>query len=133
MGTPYVPNDAEKKLLDAIVAANKLYKIDLYQNNHTPVAGDLAAQYTVASYSGYAQQTPTWSAAATDSDDHAYTLSSTITFPLASSGSQTVYGWYITDSSGNLIQARLFDASVSVTTSAGVAAFVVKFVLYQGP
>lgn len=126
-----VPNIAEQRWLNLALTGMGASKIDLFKANHTPGSGTTLSDLTVADYSSYAQQSLTFGTVGTDGGGRAFSLTGTVTFPLAGSGSQTVYGWYITDSGGNLIECRRFDAPITVDTANGVTPFIVDITLRE--
>ena len=103
-----IPNVGELVILDQLRGAwgNTLI-LHLYQNNYSPVDGSVIGSFTEATFSGYATQTcASWSAAATVSG-RASTSATARTFT-NSTGSvgNSIYGYYVTDGSGNLMWAE---------------------------
>lgn len=95
-----------------IVAGDPDWRVRLYTNDHTPGEDDEADDYDEATFSGYADQDlQGWSAPATV-DGVAKTIADSVTFQAASdlSGSENVYGYYVTDSAngGALVYAERF-------------------------
>lgn len=133
MATIVVPDVSERVQLDTLMGNAAPIDIHLYSNNYIPDSSSLIGSFTEATYSGYVAETPDFSAAVTGGDGRAHSYSDTISFPLAGSGSQTVYGWYATDGSGNLFAALRFDSSVTVSTTVAVPDFVIDYRLRQEP
>ncbi len=82
--------------------------VRLYKNNHVPAAGDDPSLYIECDFSGYARITFNDFGGVTLAGGVASTSSGTHTWnhnggPTANS----VYGWYMVDSFGNLIAASL--------------------------
>lgn len=82
--------------------------LHLYQNNYQPTKSDTVANYTEATFPGYASVSlNTWGTvyqngngdAETDEQIHTFTCTGT-------SPANTVYGYYVTDASNNLIFAE---------------------------
>lgn len=90
----------------------KVLTLKLFSNNHTPVLGDTAANYTVVTGGGYANidlEADQWSfvsGVATYADYQAFN------FTGATGAPGTVYGYFIVDEDGVLIGAELFPAGV---------------------
>ncbi len=94
---------------------NKLAAIDptnahvrLFSNNYVPAIGDTVANYTEASYSGYAAQSIglipglTW-----DSVNSRYlAIWSALSFVGTGGSPQNVYGYYVTAADGTLLWAE---------------------------
>lgn len=107
------------KALDDIVAGAgfSTAKLRLFKNNVTPDNTKVIGDFTEATFSGYAAISLTgWSAAAVtahvaQSDPTAGTF--TIT-----SGTQAIYGWYVTDSGGTVLYWAQRDPSAPVTLDA---------------
>jgi hypothetical protein len=128
-----VSNPAELRLLTILIAAWGTLDVRLFKNNYTPDDTSTAANFTPADYSGAVTENPTWGTPATDGSGRAYTLSDTLSFPVASSGTQTVYGWYATDAGGNYLFGMRFGSAVTVSTTVKVDDFAIKFTLRQEP
>lgn len=93
----------------------------LYQNNHTPVDTDTAANYTEATFSGYsAIALGSWSNAFLNSDNYGETDETTRVFTCTvAAPANTIYGYYITDGSGNLIWAEINPAGSFLINTIG--------------
>jgi hypothetical protein len=96
-----------------------LATVHLYTNNHTPVPGDVVANFTEAAFTGYAAKAiPGWTANDVDVDGSVSSTGTTVltwTGPADASG-QTVYGYYILSVGGGtpIIAAALFTAPVGM-------------------
>lgn len=93
----------------------------LYQNNRTPAETDVASDYTEATFPGYAAQalndfgTPFLNGAnKAQMQSGLHTFTST-----GSSPSNTIYGYYVTDSGGNLVGAELRAAGPVTINASG--------------
>lgn len=80
----------------------------LFVNNYTPTRADTAANYTEATWSGYAAVALTsWTIAGYDANGNAEFDAPQKTFTASSgSPSQTIYGYYLTDGGGNVVFAE---------------------------
>lgn len=135
MPNPIVPNQAERNQLGLLLGAGEgAPYVKLYSAIASPMgANTVLTDFTECTYSGYMAQSPTWGTVATDVSGNAYSDSTTITFPVALSSSQTALGWFLTSFGGLLIMCREFDTPVTVTTLAGVSPFVIRRLLRQIP
>lgn len=109
-----VPNVGLQHNLDLILSVDgPNYKCDLYVSNTTPVAGSLFIDFTIASWTGYAQQDiDTWSATAIVSNK-AVSTSNVATFTVTTVGaSPPVYG-YMISLGGVLIYAEKLAAPIT--------------------
>lgn len=91
-------------------------KLRLYKNNVTPTNATVLADLTEADFSGYAAQTLVWGASSITAhiaEAAAATLSFTI-----SSGTQNIYGWYVTNSAGTRLLSVERDPSAPVAMDA---------------
>jgi len=84
------------------------YKMGLYQNNWTPADTDTISAVTAATFSGYAglQNLTSWSAA-TWSSPRAVAAHANVVWTHNGGGtSNSIYGYYVVDSAGNLAFAE---------------------------
>lgn len=90
--------------------------LKLFINNHTPVRGDVAADYTEATFGGYAQYTlSSWGAPALTADFHALITEIVRTFVCTGAPfTNVVFGYYVVDGGGALLWAELAPASFAV-------------------
>lgn len=119
--------------LAAILAAlANGWKIRLYKNNVTPDDTSDVSDFMEATFTGYAALTPTWTPG-TDSFGNALITSDTLNYSFtAGSGSQLIYGYYITDPSQPgepLVGAEIFGTSVTFTPGNPNLALVVTVTL----
>lgn len=102
MSATYV-NEGRISQVDALVAA-RTYSVRLYQNNYTPVVGSVLANFTIATYSGYASQNAAFGASSIDANGNAKADAAALTF--AHSGgatSNSIYGYYVVDTGANKV------------------------------
>lgn len=127
-----IPDVSEIAALADIIAAHPTLTFRLFQNDITPDADTVIGDFTEADYSGYASQDLDWgSTPDTDSDGRAFAITQELAFPVASSGSQTVYGWYAEDETGTLRACVRYDSPFTVTTALSPSATVVLIRLYS--
>ena len=102
-----VPNTGEVLILQELIAYLNSLVIDLYQNNYTPVDTSLAADFTVATFDGYAQKTlDTFAAAFLNGNDKAETDHLLLTWVSTGVTANTIYGYYVRTSGGLLVYAE---------------------------
>lgn len=107
-----VPNAAEVIALKAWVgktAAANPWSLRLFSNNHTPVAGDAASDYTVVAGGGYANISlvaANWVFTPNAPSSMSY-AAQTFAFTGATNAPGTIYGYYIVDNNGVLMLAEL--------------------------
>ena len=91
-------------------------KLHLYSNNYTPVAGSLLANFTEATFSGYAAQTITaWQSPITVSGRAQLTASALYTFTKSTGAvGNNIYGYYVTDSTGTTLKWAERDAAAPI-------------------
>lgn len=86
-------------------------KLGLYTNDFTPNANTVIGDFTVATFTGYAQVTITlFDAAYIDENANAAIIGGLVQFAPASpyTVGESVYGWYLTTSTGALISGGRF-------------------------
>ncbi len=101
-----VPDVGEARALNLILnkATAEDLSLRLYQNNITPAETDTAATYTVASFTGYANQTITaanWTVSGT-APTQAAAPQATFTSS-AGSQNQPIYGYYFISPTGTIL------------------------------
>lgn len=96
------------KLTSLVTNVLGVAQVRLFQNNHTPAAGDTAAAYTECNFPGYVRQALPSLSPVTVSGGVASTSTATLSWNHAGGApSNTVYGWYMVDGGGKLIAASL--------------------------
>lgn len=99
------------------------YQIGLYQNNWTPADGDTISAVTPATFSGYSglQNLNSWSSAVWITP-RATAAHSAVSWTHNGGGtSNSIYGYYIVDASGNLAWAERYSgAPVTINTNGQV-------------
>lgn len=84
--------------------------VELFQNDVTPTRATLIGSYTVATYTGYANEAITWLAPSISDDGVAEIVGTVAEFrPTGSGVANNIYGAYVTTSGGALIGAVRFD------------------------
>lgn len=118
---------AEDGLLDGVIAK-------LYQNDYTPTPQSVLADFTVATFAGYASSSAiTWGPAFTDSLDQAQAVGSVKQFNCnASTTPNVIYGYYITSGDGaTLIFAERFAEPQAINGVGDSVVLVPRFVFGQ--
>jgi len=98
-----VPDVAELKLLDMLRTTlnSSSPKICLFKNNYTPVDSSVLADFTAATFSGYAPVTFTGlGTPATVSGRAVSTNSVAATWTKSGATGNDIYGYYVTDAAG---------------------------------
>ncbi len=130
-----IPNEG-KTLLDEMSFADPSaitedFVVDVYSNNYTPVNGSTGSDFTVATFTGYAQVSvprASFGAAAIVANVAEITSSVIPTFSCSAGGGQTCYGWFMRGaSSGKVYAAQLF--SVARLLNAGASVLLNPFKL----
>lgn len=109
-------DDALERMLNAWIAdiaGDADWDVHLFQNDYVPVAGLVLGDLTECDYDGYVEQPldpSAWGTPVLASSVWTSTNTDTVQFTAASSGfvSQNVYGYYITDAAGDLVDAVRF-------------------------
>ena len=87
----------------------------LYQNMYTPTTSDTSSNYTEATFDGYAAKTGvTWNAVGNNNPGAVITANAWTYTQTGTTITNTIYGWYATDGSGNFQWAELFSSPVSM-------------------
>jgi hypothetical protein len=109
--------------LQAWMLANTTLR--LFTNNHTPFHSDIYSTYTEATFAGYSAITlGSWGAAYLTADFHAFIDETIRTFTTSGAGlPQTIYGYYVTKGTTDLLWAEL--AATPVTLTAGGQTYTV--------
>lgn len=102
-----VPNIGLLNLLPRLTADIAGAELCLYVNNYTPVAGSLLANFTEATFPGYARASLTGWDAAVIVSDHSRQVADDCLFTLsATGGPYSVYGYFVLDGAGDLLWAE---------------------------
>lgn len=107
-----VPDVGKTRLLDKLLTAyGTSMKAGLYVYNHDPVEGDLISDYNgihEASFPSYVRQNITGWTPSVLSSGRALSAADLMTWTvLITSGTDIVYGYFVVDSTGNLLWAEL--------------------------
>lgn len=133
-----VPNAAEIVLLKAALnhtaAQNQVLK--LFTNNYTPVAGSTESDFTEAAGGGYTSKSLTgssWTVTTNGSGEaEAVYAAQTFTFTGALTGTATVYGYFVVNSSsGLLLWAERFSSSYTPAVNGDAITFTPTFQLFS--
>jgi len=95
--------------------------VRLYTNNYTPVWTSTIANFTEATFSGYAGiLNGTWNPAFFNGVDVPQINRNTLTWTFTGGASQSIYGWYIKDQTNTFLYcAARFDPAPQVLTNPG--------------
>lgn len=108
-----VPNIGETKLLEWILKSTGTDTVlKLYSNDYTPVAASTNGSFTEATFTGYVEKDiarTDWASATTNGSGKAEITSPDLSWSATSS--QTVYGYFVQDASGNLLFAERFSSA----------------------
>lgn len=99
-------------------------KVRLYSNNRTPSDSDVIGDYTEATFSGYSAVTLPAVPNSTVTAHVASASPSTVTFTLTS-GSQNIYGVYLTDSGNTNLLGAVRDPNAPVAMNTTVNTYQV--------
>jgi hypothetical protein len=107
--------------------------IRLFSNNFTPDPSKVLADFTEATYTGYAAQVLTTAFASSFKviDGKYQSDSATFTFTCTSGSSQTIYGWYITVNPSGTTTVRLSGLFPAPITMAPSASFTLQVSLQE--
>jgi hypothetical protein len=111
--------------LEQILNAGVKYR--LFTNNIVPTLSTILSGLTEAAFGGYAPVALTFSNYTTNgvSGHNGFAIASPITFTNSSGSSQSVYGYYVTDSANTVLLAvALFDSAPVVIPNAGTETVV---------
>jgi len=113
-----IPNTGKVFIGATIQTALAVSTIKLFKNDMVPDVGTVLADFTEADFSGYAAQAvATWGVPYIDQVNggvsitapaHQFQAANPTTVP------NTVYGYYLEDTGGNLVQAGRFDAPIDM-------------------
>lgn len=106
----YFPNVGELRILEVGLTDDANWSAGLFKNDLTPVNATILTDIVAADFTGYAAVALTEDGAAgTDGSNRAYQLFEEVDFTFSvGTTPQDVYGWYIFDTSGNLIALERF-------------------------
>jgi hypothetical protein len=122
-----------KQLLDLKTNVMDGGTIRLFQNDFTPSADSILADFTIATFTGYLNVTLTaWSAPYLNSAGNGAILSPLAQFNAASPYTigNLVYGYFILDAAGDLVLGgRFTDAPISMAASGNHIAALLEYAL----
>lgn len=125
-------NGGSAALLTQLVAwLNANAVLRLFQNNKVPAATDVAADYTEATFTGYAAQPIITFAAPVLTAPREITSAAPMLFTAGVIGTgNSIYGYYVTDLAGNLLWAeRDTNAPILMTTTGDQYTIIPRFSL----
>lgn len=110
-------DDGIRVALDNVTAGElATAKLRLYSNNLTPTNAQVIGDFTEATFTGYAAVTLSGWTAASVAAHVASSTANPVTFTLTA-GTQSIYGWYITNAAGTVLYAAGRDAAAPVAMS----------------
>lgn len=116
----------QREILNSATASGGVLdtaKMDLFTNNVSPTAQSLLADFTIASFTGYAQADITWGTAYNNSDSEAEIDGSTCQFTFTDTTPVTCYGYIVTavnpvtPSLTELVYAEAFASPVNLAVT----------------
>ncbi len=114
-----VTDAGENLLLEwSVKSTGESLKLNLYSNNYTPVSTSTDSNFTVASFTGYAEKTiarTDWGSASTNGNDKGEITATALSWTPTTT--QTIYGYFVTPSSDStkVLWAEKFSTSVSLS------------------
>lgn len=106
-----IPNEGKQLILDELfrlATTRESFVLDLFQSNTTVVDASTGADFTIATFTGYAQvaiSRGSFSAATIVSNVGQIDKTSAPTFTCSGGSSQTVYGWILRGATSGIIYA----------------------------
>lgn len=99
------------------------------------LSSSLLADFFEANYDGYNGPLPiTWGTVGVNGEGRAYSLSAALAFAAANVGSQTVYGWYLTNATGDRIYGlNVFDPPLLIDTGPAPDSFRIVYTYREDP
>lgn len=128
MAVAVIPDEGMKRYLEVVNGALATLQLRLFQNNITPSKTSVLADFTIANFTGYASFSPlTWGAVTVAANIASKTASAVVfSFGLGITVN-TIFGWYLVDSSAGKVLAAnrlavpklmaVFGDTISVTLS----------------
>ncbi len=118
-----IPNEGKQKWLDWCCRDDgtglESFVVDLYMNDYTPVDASVAADFTTAAFTGYAQEPiarEDFGAPAIVANVAEITSAVSPTFTCTGGAGATVYGWFMRSNiDGTVMAAQRFDAARVMT------------------
>jgi hypothetical protein len=117
MSNLIVPDDSKRFLLSVLIGAQAVSKIKLFKNNFTPAHDTIQSNLTEADFGGYVEQamsTPVVSGSL-DASFRGFVTWDEVTFTRSSAPDNTIYGYWVNDSGGNMLWVERFDNPIPVT------------------
>ncbi len=119
MATAVIPDEGMKLLQDKLngfIAVT--FQLRLYQNNYTPIKSSVFADFTIATFSGYASQTVTFGGGTVTSNISS-AVAGALTFTRSiGATNNTIYGWFMVDSvNSKVYAANLLSTPKNMNTS----------------
>lgn len=125
-----VLQQGDLEILNVLRLANDpLATLRLFQNNHTPTVTDINANYTEATFNGYAAVAlGIWNAAFINGSAQGEIDAPAVTFThTVGATTNTIYGAYVTDNAGDVIYAEKFTAPIIMASNGDSFTYTPKF------
>lgn len=126
-----VPNIAKIQSLTNQLVAGSLYpsKINLFNNSHSCSSTTTTSNLVTATFSGYSQGTLSGLSVAGSLDgfNRAVASWSANTWTKSGATGNTIYGYWVSDSSGNLLWCETFDTPVPMSVDGAYLVITPKF------
>lgn len=126
-----IVQQGDTRILNAVVGdATVLATLKLFQNNHTPAPTDTEANYTEATFSGYASVdiSLSWGAAFVNGNGQGEIDCTQQTFTFGGGAvTNNVYGAYVVDTLGKLVYVERFAAPVFMSAAPDEIIYTPKF------
>lgn len=131
MSQVVVPDVGKKQLLKFLTGevADIPTFIRLFKNDFTPGPATVIGDFTQADFSGYgaaATANPV-TAAALDASNRAVVTWDPVTWTKNGATGNTIYGYYVVDSTGSLLWAERFDGSIPMTVDGAFIQITPRF------
>jgi hypothetical protein len=116
MSNLIVPDTAKKNIL-TIFSGGITGVMKLFQNNITPAHNTVYADFTEATFSGYASQSLSGASVAgsLDSSGRGVVTWTALTWTKSGATGNTIYGYWVENSSGVLLWCERFDSPIVMT------------------
>jgi len=126
-----VPNDAKTRLVKLTLGVTATYPlhINLFQNNYIPGPSTLQSNMVGASFSGYSGIVLSGlSVSATlDGSNRALASWSACTWTKSGPTGNTIYGYSVTDSAGNMLWVERFDSPIPMLSDGAYLVITPQF------
>lgn len=112
------------------------WELRLFQNNYTPIQSSILSNFTVATFTGYSAVTLTrgnWTTPTIISDHAVSTYTTSPQVWTCGATGNTIYGYYMVDTTAGVVRGAERFASSVVLTDGGVLALLPRLTLTTEP